>query len=160
MVGFGFILACAAGFILFSSADLPAVVASHFDGSGAANGYMPKPMYLGIMLVIGLGVPLVLAVAPQATMGRNDERLNLPNKTYWLDPRRRDDTINFLKFQARLFAVGLTFFLCYVHWLVVRANFLVPARLASSEMIAALVILAAALLLWLGTLYAHFRRRP
>jgi len=54
----------------------------------------------------------------------------------------------------------LVVFLCFVHWLVVKANTLQPPRLAVRSFIAGLLLFLVAAVVWLGTLLVHFRRCP
>ena len=49
-----------AAFVWLSSSALPEVVASHFGANGAANGFMPRGMYVAILLALVLGVPSLL----------------------------------------------------------------------------------------------------
>lgn len=84
--------------IHFSSyySQLPAVVASHFDAHGAANGWQTKSVFLGFFVgavaltsVLAFGVPYIISRTPA-------KLINLPNKDYWLAPERRTSTIAFL----------------------------------------------------------------
>jgi hypothetical protein len=150
----------AAAFIWLTSAALPPVVASHFDGAGHPNGFTPRWLYVALLVLIVFSVPLLLSIAPLIASGRVGERLNLPNKSYWLHPDRRDGTLDYIATHARWFAYGVTVFLCYVHWLVVRANAVQPAQLSSPALIAGLVAFFIALLAWLAVLYVHFRTPP
>ena len=147
----------AVAFIWFTSDPLPAMVASHFDGAGHPNGFMPRSLYVALLALIVFAVPLLLSVVPLIASGKAGERLNIPNKSYWLDPDRRDATLDYIARHARWFGYGVTIFLCYVHWLVVRANALQPAQLSSPALIAGLVVFFIALLAWLAVLYVHFR---
>jgi apolipoprotein N-acyltransferase len=147
----------AAAFIWLTSGALPSVVASHFDGAGHPNGFMPRSSYVVLLVLTVFAVPLLLSIAPLIASGTAGERLNLPNKSYWLHPDRRDSTLDYIARHARWFAYGVTVFLCYVHWLVVRANAVQPALLSSPAMIAGLVAFLIALLAWLAVLYVHFR---
>jgi hypothetical protein len=150
----------AAAFIWFTSGGLPPTVASHFDGAGYPNGFMPRSLYVTLLALIVFAVPLLLSVAPLIASGPAGERLNVPNKAFWLHPDRREATLAYIARHARWFGYSVTVFLCYVHWLVVRANALHPAHLSSPALIAGLVAFFIALLAWLAALYVHFRTRP
>ncbi len=78
-------------------AQLPEVVASHFNGHGMANGWQTKPAFFGVFVgvsvlaaVIGFGIPRVIAALPP-------QLINLPNKAYWLAPGQLATTMEFLK---------------------------------------------------------------
>ena len=77
--------------------QLPEVVASHFNGQGAANGWQTKPAFFTVLIsvsvlaaVVGFGVPSIIAALPP-------ELINLPNKNYWLAPERATETMSYLK---------------------------------------------------------------
>jgi uncharacterized membrane protein len=107
-----FVLLAVAAAIYFRSyyAQLPEVVASHFNARGAANGWQTKSAFFGFLVgvsvlaaVVGFGIPRIITALPQ-------ELINLPNKKYWLAPERRAETMNFLSayfawFGCALFAV-------------------------------------------------------
>lgn len=141
------VLAVAGGFVVSTSQALPDPVASHFASSGQANAFMSRDAYVRFMLAFTVGLPLVLGVS-MALVFRHTNKLNLPNRDYWLAPERRAGTISFLTGHALLLADGVAIFLCYVHRLVVQANAVQPAHLANDSMIVGLVILLVATILW------------
>jgi hypothetical protein len=154
------LLAIAAAFILLSGQSLPPVVASHFAAGGHANGFMSRNAYLGLMLFITVAVPLLLALGHSVVRLVPPHRVSLPNRDYWLAPERAAETFAFLRRHGMLMSAFLAAFLCYVHWLVVRANALHPPRLSESWFIAGLVVFLLTLAVWLRVFVAHFRRRP
>jgi uncharacterized membrane protein len=100
--------------IYFSScyAQLPDVMASHFNARGMPNGWQTKSAFFSVLIavsvlaaVIGFGIPRLITLLPP-------EYINLPNKRYWLAPERRAETMDFLAgyfawFGCALFAVIL-----------------------------------------------------
>jgi uncharacterized membrane protein len=91
------VLAASAG-IYFASyyAQLPDVVASHFNGRGVPNGWQSKPAFFGLFAamtvlaaVVGFGIPRIIATVPP-------QLINLPNKRYWLAPEQLAETMKFL----------------------------------------------------------------
>jgi uncharacterized membrane protein len=100
--------------IYFSScyAQLPDVMASHFDARGVPNGWQTKSAFFSVLIgvsvlaaVVGFGIPRLITLLPP-------EYINLPNKRYWLAPERRPETMDFLNdyfawFGCALFAVIL-----------------------------------------------------
>lgn len=77
-------------------AQLPDVVASHFNARGVANGWQPKSVFfeffagaVAIVSFLTFGVPALISKLPTPM-------INLPNKEYWLAPERRQETLAFL----------------------------------------------------------------
>ena len=155
---FVILLLLGAAFVWFTSSGLPAVVASHFGPDGTANGYSGKGAYTALMLALVVGVPGLVAATALWIRTRPASAINLPNKDYWLAPARRDATLATLASLCRWFALALAAFLCFVHWLVVRANALEPPRLHESGFYAALAIFAAANIACMIFLFRRFGR--
>lgn len=153
------LLAVLAAFVWFTSAALPEVVASHFGSSGAADGFMPRGVYIAVFLALIVGMPLLLAFLPGAVAGQGGRNLNIPDRDYWLAPERRDGTVAFVRMHGRWFAALVAVFLGYVHWLVVRANGLQPPELSTVGIAAGLAFFFLFLAAWLFVLLARFRRR-
>ena len=158
LLQFGLFVASAAVFVVLTSNRLPTLVASHFGGSGAANGFMPHAFYVCFMLALVVGLPALLVGVAWFAIASPGARLNLRNKEYWLAPVRRAETITFLRSGVLWFGTMLVAFLCYVHWLVVLANEARPPQLANSWFIGGLVVFLVAMLLWLGVFLVHFRQ--
>jgi hypothetical protein len=152
-------VACAAAFVWLTGLALPGLVASHFGSAGTPNGFMPRGVYIGFMLVFVIGFPLLMVFVTSFALGRPNARINLPNRDYWLAPERRAETVGFLRACLRWFGALLVTFLCYVHWLVVRANESRPVHLAESQFTGGLVVFLIATLIWLRVLLGRFRDR-
>ena len=56
------------------------------------------------------------------------------------------------------FAVMLILFMCFVHWSVLEANALQPARLSEGTFIAGILLFGAAVALWARAWFVRFRR--
>jgi uncharacterized membrane protein len=147
---------CAAAFVWLTSRALPDLVASHFDASGTANGFMPRGFYLRFMLAFVLGLPALLVGVTWFAIGRPNARINLPNRDYWLAPPRRAETISFLRTSITWFGALLVAFLVYAHWLVVRANLSQPAHLETPWFVCGLAVFLVAVLIWLKMLLGRF----
>lgn len=157
-VVFALLLVGAAAFIAITGQFLPDRVASHFNASGQADGYMPRGTYLVFMGVVTLAVPSSIVVL-QAAVVRRPHRLNLRNREYWLAPERCAETLEFLNRHAMRFAAMLLVFLSVVHGLLVKANAMQPAHLDSRLIITALAGFLVATVAWLIALFLRFRRR-
>ncbi|MBL6752081.1 MAG: DUF1648 domain-containing protein [Nevskia sp.] len=154
------VLACAAAFIWQSSQGLPARVASHFVGSGTANGFMPRDRYVQFMLGFAVGLPLVLVFLSSAAFNSPGARLNLPNREYWLAPERRAATIAVLRRHMATAGTMLVVFLAYVHWMVVRANAIDPPHLPEPWFMDGLALFVLAMLAWGIALVLRFSKVP
>jgi uncharacterized membrane protein len=153
-------LVVAGGFVWLTSGNLPPVVASHFGPGGAANGFMNKGTYLSIMLTMVVAIPALIAISGQVVRIVPLELVNLPNKDYWLAPQRRAATLASLSSMGLPLAFVIAVFLCYVHWLVLQANAVQPARLSEASMITGLEVLGLVTALWLFALFRRFGRAP
>jgi len=137
---------------------LPDRMATHFDASGAADGWTSRAVFFGIY-----GVSLLLAAGPPALLPRYIRRLpesaiNLPHKEFWLAPERRDAT--WAAIEGRLGAIGVAVvtLLVFVLHLIVRANLAPDPGLRPIEIwgpIAAFLIFTAA---WTVGLWRRFAR--
>ena len=109
-----FLLLAVCAALYFSSlyAQLPDVMASHFDARGVPNRWQTKSTFFSFLVgvsvlaaVVGFGIPRIIMILPA-------QYINLPNKGYWLAPERRAETMDFLNgyfawFGCALFAVLL-----------------------------------------------------
>ena len=147
-------------FVWHTSAGLPPLVASHFGTSGTVNGYMPRTFYVRFMLAFVLGLPTLMTFVTWHALGSSKARINLPNRDYWLAPEQYAETIAYLRSGLLQFGLLLVTFLGYVHWLVVLANRVQPARLSESWFYGGLGVFLIALFIWLKRLIGHFRDVP
>lgn len=86
LIGFHF------GQLLWYAPRLPAIVPSHFDAAGIADGWMAKGPFLAFLAgvtVLYLGVFFVAVTLVRKTP---ESLINLPNKDYWMAPERAATT--------------------------------------------------------------------
>jgi serine/threonine-protein kinase len=159
-VAFILLLVASALFVWLTSASLPPVVASHFGASGAANGFMSRSVYLGFMLAVVVLVPTLVALSGQLARLLPASFVNLPNRTYWLAPERRDSTATELAKLSLFPACLILVFLCFVHWWVVQANLSRSRQLAAVPFWLGLALFAIAICAWLVVLHRRFGRVP
>ena len=131
-----------------------------FVASGVANGFMPRAHYVRFMHAFIVALPLVLAYLPALSLNSPKARINLPNREYWLAPVRRAETIKVLREHMVRVAALLVVFLSYVHWLVVRANMVVPPSLPAPWFFGGLLVFVLSVLVWAGLFIGHFRNVP
>lgn len=153
------LLALLAGYVLSTHGALPAVVATHFNAAGAADGFMDRGAYIAMFTSLVLVVPLVIGLLPGALARRGGAGLNIPNREYWVAPERRAQTAAHLQAHGLWFAVLLSAFLAFVHAQVVRANQVQPPVLSTPVVMAALGVFLLLLAVWLAVLMFRFRER-
>ena len=93
--------------------QLPDVMASHFSGHGTPNAWQPKPAFFR---VDGIVIPVTAVptfVVPRRLPSMPPDKINLPNKSYWLAPERREATFCFVRTQMAWFGCALLFVLLY-----------------------------------------------
>ena len=118
---------------------LPEVMASHFAGNGAVNGWQSKAAFFGVELVVvvlaavvGFGIPRILGAMPVSL-------INLPNKEFWFSAERRDETLSYMRSSAAWFGCALLGFLLFVMELAFRANLQTPPRFDNAAFLPALL---------------------
>lgn len=121
---------------------LPALVAAHFDASGAVDGFMPRAGYLGASAILGGAVPLLLTALPRRAI-RRGAPLRLPRQAYWLRPERRAATVDWLVSQTAWFGAAAAAMLGVAQWAVIAANGRRPPHLDMGAMQAALALFVA-----------------
>lgn len=154
------LVVCAILFVCATSLALPEVAASHFGGSGAANGFMSRASYMKFMLLFVVVLPLVLVFVPSISLNNPNAGIRLPNKEYWLAPERQAETVEFLRQHMARFGSMLVVFLCYIHWLVIRANAVVPPRLSTPWAIGGIGAFVVCAIMWSRSLLKRFRNVP
>ena len=129
------------------AATMPPVMATHFGGSGAPNGWQTQSQFfvleialLGVCLLLAFGIPRLIGVLPISLV-------NVSNKEYWLAPERREETLAFFRAQFAWFGCGFLAFLLVVNQLVYKANQTQPRHLDNTTF----VIVMFAFLAYVGT---------
>jgi uncharacterized membrane protein len=153
------LLVVSAAQVVIYYSQLPDEVASHFDGSGRANGWSPKEMFFLIDLCTMVLVALVFLFLPRTLSRFSDKSINLPNKDYWLAPERREETARVIHDQMCWFGVATLVFLICVFQLVIEAN-LNPPPVLSSHFIFLLIVYLAFTAWWVIKFIGKFARVP
>lgn len=110
------------GQLIYYYPQLPERIASHFNASGEADGWMSKSAFIvfetGLLTFI-LGVFFCVSYfMPKLPNGL----INLPNKDYWLAPERRAETFRIMRGKMETFQIPLLLLLISINQLTVRAN--------------------------------------
>ncbi|MGD9589435.1 MAG: DUF1648 domain-containing protein [Pyrinomonadaceae bacterium] len=154
------ILVLAAAFfahIAYYVPQLPATIASHFDGAGRADGWMSRNAFLileaAILVLLFfefLGIPWLIELLPERW-------INLPNRDHWLSAERRASSfLTIRKFFEYFAAVSLALLMIANH-LVFNAN-LRGENLRSDLLIVVLTVYFVFVAVWLIMLIARFSR--
>lgn len=146
-----------AAVVLGTLPRLPAVVASHFGGSGAANGWSSRTAYVTLLLVIGILLPAgVIGMVHGITAGR-PELLNVPSREYWMEPSRRGQTVWRVRAYIWWLGVILTGTSIAVHLAVLGANAARPPHLSPAVIVPILIAIVTAVGGWVVGWYRVFR---
>jgi hypothetical protein len=142
------------GVSLFESVPmLPERVATHFDGAGAANGWMTRSTHLVCMSVFGLVFPLFLIGVRFLPAGL----VNIPHREYWLADERRGETASYLVRHAVWFACLALGFVIGLHWLIVLSNQRQPPQLPIAWVLGVVGPFLVGVAAWVICLYRRFR---
>lgn len=102
--------------------SLPDKVASHFNSSGYADGYMSKGSFLflmgGITLFVGglfVGLSFFLKKLPLSL-------LNVPNKDYWFVEDRKDKSLELTEIIFSLMGIATMLFFITISQLTISYN--------------------------------------
>lgn len=136
---------------------MPSTVASHFDLMGGANSFTSRSSYLFLMISVVSFICLLSGFLSRFISSLPDEAINLPNKSFWLSPERRTESLNYISKWLQWFSAGIAGFVCYVHWLVVQANVNTTNQLESVHLYAGLVVLLVSTVVGIVALIMRFR---
>ena len=150
----------ATAYVVATAPGLPERVATHFGGSGAADGWMTRAGYVRFILLFVVVLPSLLVAAIGLLPRLFPQWVNLPNRAYWLAPERGDDSIDFLLAHACWFGVLMVLFIAAIHCLLLQANAASPPRLPTAPFVAVLAGFVAGLGVWMAMLYRRFRSYP
>jgi uncharacterized membrane protein len=140
--------------------QLPNVMAAHFAANGTPNGYQPKNAFFVLMLVLLAVSAFVAFVTPGILASQPPDRLNLPNKTYWLASEHREDTFRFFHVQMAWFGCAILFVLLYGTSLVINANLSPSHRFDSVAMFFVMAGFTLFSVLWCFFFIRHFYKIP
>lgn len=143
--------------VIYYYPQMPDIVASHFDGLGAANGWAGRNGFFGLYLVIILMLVIVFEFVPRWSQSRSNFGMKLPHRDYWLAPERVQQTRAFFRRQMCLMGIAHMLLAIYAIQLVILANFDPQPRLHPS-IGWALALYFACLGAWLIRFYLRFRK--
>lgn len=151
---------CTAGVLLvsFHMRQLPERVASHFNASGAVDGWMSRGA--NFVLSVGLLIGLTAIFWALGIMMRRlpEHHFELPNKDFWFTPEREPATRNYLAAWCWAFGAMLNLFLAFVFHLVFLANTSTPVAMNDSAMMTGLGVFLAAVFASVALLLIRFAK--
>jgi uncharacterized membrane protein len=106
----------------YYSPQLPPVVASHFDATGSPNGWMARQAFSLLYASMVILLAGMFLLTGRLLDWVPDRMVSLPNKAYWLDPSRREETHTFFRQWGYLFGGATIAFIIAVMHLVIRVN--------------------------------------
>ena len=157
-----FLLLAAYAAIHFSSsyAQMPGVVASHFNAHGAPNGWQTKTAFFGAFIamtvlsfVIGFGLSAIIGGLPI-------QLINLPNKQYWFSPDHRGTTLEFLKSYFAWFSCAIYLVIIVFFDYAVQSNMHPENPPAASRLWHTLAAFLTFVIAWLIRMFTRFGRLP
>jgi uncharacterized membrane protein len=137
--------------------QMPDVVASHFDGLGAANDWSSRKGFFGLYTVLLLLLVGVFIYVPSWSEKRARFGMKIPHREYWLAPARIEQTRQFFRLQMLVMGVLHLCLMIFVMQLAIQANFNQIPRLHPS-IGWALGLYFVILIAWLIHFYRHFRK--
>jgi uncharacterized membrane protein len=155
-------LLAAVGLIYFSLLypQLPESMASHFNASGAPTAWMPKSGFFMLIFIVSLAAGVPVFLVPRSMAKLPNDKINLPNKEYWLAPERRIETMQYLGTQMGWFGCALLAPLLSGLYIAVAANFRPAHHFDSGSFYVVLGAFLAFIIFWLVRLFSHFSGVP
>ena len=157
---FALCLAAATTYIVITTGALPDKVASHFGPGNAPNAFMTRGGYLMFMLAFAVVLPIFIAAMIGLLPRARPDSINVPHKSYWLDPKRREETLNALAAHGAWLGSMIALFIAALHYVLLVANASSPPHLPADLFLMLLGGFVAGVLLWAGALYLRFRNVP
>lgn len=155
---FWLLVALFTGHVASSIESFPDPIATHFGGSGVANGWMPRATYLRFILILGLGMPFFVVGIHQIIASYAGDQFNIPNRAYWLAPQRRAESLAFVVRHGWWLACIMSMFMTAVHALLLVANRASPPRLPSPSFALLVGGFLVGLAVWTLVLHRRFRK--
>jgi hypothetical protein len=147
------------GYLVFSAAQLPDKVATHFDIDGRPDSWMSRSSHLWFTGLMGSVMPLFFVAF--SFVGRFfPGGLNIPHRDYWLAPKRRRETFDYLLRQSFWLACMALVFFIGIHFLIIEANRHAHPRISIPWIVALGGVCVAGSGIWFVSLLLHFTSPP
>jgi uncharacterized membrane protein len=152
------LIAAFAGFLSSTAQQLPDPVATRFGFNGDPVQWMNRSSAIALMVVLGLGLPLLMVAISFATRFLPASLINIPHREYWLAPERRDRTHSFILRQVLWLSCLMLCFMAGIHWIVVLAHQSIPVQMPTNLFVLVLAGYLACMAIWIAGFTWHFRR--
>lgn len=139
---------------------LPDQVATHFDGSGNANGWMNRSEHGFGMAVMGLGVPALLVGLCALMRWLPPSLINMPNAAYWRSPEQYPTACQIMNVWARTLASMVLVWFTLLNREIVLANRSTPPALHAGAMGVLTLGFVTLIGISIGVLFWRFRKLP
>lgn len=143
---------------VYGHQQLPDRIASHFNESGVANGWMGKTSFTMTMLAVGLGIPAFVVGIMYSTRFFPAKYLNVPNPSYWREPTNYRKVCDFLFVSSLWFASAFLLWQTFFSRLIVSANLVSPPHLNSTHALLMTVPLLGFTFAWVVVIVLRFLR--
>jgi uncharacterized membrane protein len=155
IIVFALLCVALAGILSFYLPMLPDRVATHFDGGGSPNGWSSRTDIIASAAAL-VAITAAIFLVAGLLLRLPDSLINIPNKSYWLAPGRRDQALAFMRDWLRWFVALTLALLVLTIGMGLQANLATPAKLAGSWWwaLAGYVLIAVAMV---GALVRRFR---
>ena len=110
------------GQIAYFYPRLPAQIASHFNFWGEADGWMPKENFTIFQLFLLVFILSTTSLIPIVFNKMPDSLINVPNKSYWLAPERREESVRRLASVSGNLRVALLLLFLGINHFAFQAN--------------------------------------
>jgi len=140
--------------------QMPSRMAAHFAADGHPNGWQPRKCFFLLVVLITGSSAVVAFFAPWQIASKSNDRINLPNKQFWLAPERREQTMRSIAAMMGWFGCGLLFVLISATYLALRANLAVDQRFNSEAMLTVLGLFLTGLVFLIVGFVRRFQRVP
>ena len=152
------LLIVAVAYIVATTRQLPAQVASHFGNDRHTSGWMTRTLYLSLMVGFATLLP-TLIVAAIAMLPRVVSRPRNPARRARRDVlARRNVATTALADHAPWLGCLLSTFIAGLHYTILEANALTPPHLPAGAFLVLMAGFLGLLTLWVYTLVARLRR--
>jgi serine/threonine-protein kinase len=148
-----------AGFVWATIGQFPERVATHFGWSGEPNGWMNRDAHATFVIGMGVGLSLFVLGLFSIIRALGGKGLNVPNRSYWLEPERREATLNFMTTWGSWLACWFVVFTAALHWLIWQANTRTPAAMSGTHLGWITGGFVAGLFFWITALFFRFGRK-
>ena len=119
-----FVVLAVGAAIYFSSfyAQMPEVVASHFNARGVPNGWQTKSAFFSVFAGVGILAAVVGFVIPRMIAAMPPQWINLPNKDYWLSSEHAAESMQFMSVHFAWFSCALLVVMIFTFDYALKSN--------------------------------------